>query len=313
MITERLTELGLSPEAIALAQGMLTGDKSEMSHQALHMFRAAGMSHLLAVSGLHVGIIMTIVFMFLMPIERAIKLFIFRRIGYIPMRVHYIATSLLSLTVIAVTLLYIWQIGFPTSAIRAWIMLSLILLGTIMHRPVSLWQNWAMAAIVILIINPLTILQPGFQLSFLAVAGILIWRPLIARKDHEPVLWARIRGLLLVTTAAQLLTMPVVAFTFHQVPLMGWLQGLLVIPIMPIFVSMVLLGIALPDIHLLATPIEWMYQWMELVAQKTTEVETSIFGGHLYLYPTWWEALLLGVFMFCFMLMVRHHYECVRN
>lgn len=313
MITERLTELGLLPETIALAQGMLTGDKSEISQHTLQMFRAAGMSHLMAVSGLHVGIIMTIVYMFLLPIERSIKLYRFFKYGNVDMRTHYILTSVLSVSVIIVTLIYIWAIGFPTSAIRAWIMLSLMLLGSIVHREVSLWQNWFTAAIIILIIDPLAILQPGFQLSFLAVAGILLWQPLIVRKNHEPTLWSKLRGLLIVSIAAQLLTLPVIAYTFHQVPLLGCLQGLLIIPIMPVFLCLLLLGIVFPNFKLLCRPIEWIYQWMELVAQKTTEVEAFLFGGHLYLYPTWWEALLIGAFMLSLMLVVRIGYERVRN
>lgn len=313
MITERLTELGLSPEAIALAQGMLTGDKSEMSHQTLQMFRAAGMSHLLAVSGLHVGVIMSVVYAFLLPFERSLKLYQFHRNGYVSMRTHYISNTVLASTVIAATLLYIWAIGFPTSAVRAWIMLSLLLLGKMLHRTVSVWQNWAVAAIIILVDDPLAIMQPGFQLSFLAVAGIILWHPVATRGEKEHFVLAKIRGLLVVTIAAQLLTMPIVAYTFHLVPLMGWLQGLLVIPIMPVFVSTLLLGIAFPDLHFLTTPLEWMYQWMELIAHKTTEVEAILFGGHLYLYPTWWEALLLGVFMLCLMLLIRHYYACVRN
>lgn len=313
MITEHLTELGLSPEIIALAQGVLTGDKSMLTHQTLQMFRAAGMSHLLAVSGLHVGIIMTMIYAIAMPFERAFKAYQFWRYGQVPMRVHYIATTLLSSTVILATLLYIWAIGFPTSAIRAWIMLSLMLVGTIFHRTASLWQNWATAAIVILLINPFAITQPGFQLSFLAVAGILLWSPLTTRKDREPALRAKIRGFMVVSIAAQLLTMPIVAYTFHQVPLMGWLQGLLIIPVMPLFICLLLLGVMMPSVKLIAYPIKWIYLWMELVAQKTTEVETSLFGGHLYLYPTWWEALLLGVFMFSLMLLIRLHYACVRN
>lgn len=313
MITERLTELGLSHETIALAQGMLTGDKSEMSLQTLQMFRAAGMSHLLAVSGLHVGVIMSVVYLFLLPVERAVKLYVFVRCGYVPMRIHYIATAILASTVIAVTLLYIYSIGFPTSAVRAWIMLSLLLMGKVLHRTVSLWHNWIVAAVVILVIDPLAIMQPGFQLSFLAVAGIILWHVLASRTDGESALWAKIRSLLVITIAAQLLTMPVVAYTFHQVPLMGWLQGLLIIPIMPLFVSLLLLGIAFPGLQLIAHPIEWLYQWMELIALKTSEAEAYLLGGHLYLYPTWWEALLLGMFNLCLMLLVRHYYACVRN
>lgn len=313
MIIERLTDLGLSPQTIALAQGMLTGDKSEMSQQTLQLFRAAGMSHLLAVSGLHVGVIMTIVYIFLLPFERAIKLYLFQKNGYVSMKTHYIATTVLATTVIFATLLYIWAIGFPVSAIRAWIMLSLLLAGNILHRTLSLWQNWAVAAIVILVIDPLAIMQAGFQLSFLAVAGILLWHPVAARREKEHILLAKIRGLLVVTTAAQLLTMPVVAYTFHQIPTMGWLQGVLIIPLIPMFVSLLLIGIAFPGLHIIVTPIEWMYQWMELVAQKTNEVEATLLGGHLYLYPTWWEALLLGVFNICLMVLVRISYACVRN
>lgn len=222
-------------------------------------------------------------------------------------------TAVLNSTVIIATLLFIWTIGFPTSAIRAWIMLSLLLLGKIMHRTVSLWQNWAVAAITILVIDPVAIMQPGFQLSFLAVAGILLWHPIAARGDKEHFILAKIRGLLVITTAAQLLTIPVVAYTFHQVPTMGWIQGLLVIPIIPMFVSLLLLGIAFPWAHILVTPIEWIHRWMEQIAHKTNEVEVYLLGGHLYLYPTWWEALLLGVFIICLMTLVRNAYACVRN
>ena len=66
---ESLHELGLSDEAIALAQGMLLGDKSGLSSEVVSAFRTAGMSHIMAVSGLHVGIIMSIIWICFRPVE----------------------------------------------------------------------------------------------------------------------------------------------------------------------------------------------------------------------------------------------------
>lgn len=313
MLTERLTELGLEPETIALARGMITGDKSDLSRESLKMFRAAGMSHLLAVSGLHVGIIMTIIYTLLKPIEWGIILFVFSRQGIFPTRWHYLIVAVKVSVVIATTLLYIWSIGFPPSAVRAWVMLSLMLAGTALHRNVSQWQTWLTAAIVLLIYDPMAITQPGFQLSFLAVAGILVCKPFIKREDVRAIeinkwqnrLVFRVKSIIIVTLAAQALTMPVVAYTFHQVPLLGWVQGILVIPLIPVFVMLLLVGLAFPSAHFIAYPIEWLRLWMEQVALKTTKVEEVLFGGHLYLYPTWWEALLLGIAILSLILILK--------
>ena len=80
---ESLHELGLSDEAIALAQGMLLGDKSGLSSEVVSAFRTAGMSHIMAVSGLHVGIIMSIIWICFRPVEMLV--------GYLaPLNHHHV-------------------------------------------------------------------------------------------------------------------------------------------------------------------------------------------------------------------------------
>ena len=110
------------------------------------------------------------------------------------------------------------------------LMLSLCLVGWMLHRPSSAWRCLLLAALIILAWDPWSIALPGFQLSFLAVAGILLFQPWL-RSDALPA-WFRV---ILLSISAQWLTAPVVAYWFHQLPVLGWLQGLLVVPLLPLF------------------------------------------------------------------------------
>ena len=292
---ESLHELGLSDEAIALAQGMLLGDKSGLSSEVVSAFRTAGMSHIMAVSGLHVGIIMSIIWICFRPVEMLV--------GYLAplnLTVHYALGDLKRIVVIALTTWYVWLIGAPPSAVRAALMLSLLMLGWMLHRSTSAWRCMVFAALVLIAWDPWTVGQVGFQLSFLAVAGILLFQPWLQSERFPR--WLR---LVLLSVSAQWFTTPVVAYWFHQVPLLGWVQGLLVVPLMPILVSLLLVGILLPSFHFLAVPIEALTAWMGWVAQGIGRVEQVLLGGHLHFYPTWWEVLLAELLLLAIVLYLK--------
>ncbi len=292
---ERLYELGLSDEAIALAQGMLLGDRSGLSTEMVSAFRTAGMSHLMAVSGLHVGIIMSVIWMGFRPIE-----IVAGQLASVSLTVQYVLGDLKRIVVILLTACYVWQIGAPPSAVRAALMLSLLMLGWMLHRSTSAWRCMAFAALVLIAWDPWTVGEVGFQLSFLAVAGILLFQPWL-QSDRLP-RWFR---LVLLSVAAQWFAAPVVAFWFHQIPLLGWVQGLLVVPLMPILVSLLLMGMLLPSLHFLAVPIEALTTWMGWVAQGIGCVERSLLGGHLYFSPTWWEVLLAELLLLAIVLYLK--------
>ena len=292
---ERLQELGLSDEAYALAQGMLLGDKSGLSSEVVSAFRTAGMSHIMAVSGLHVGIIMSLIWMTFRPVEMLVG----RQAPY-NLTVHYALGDLKRIVVIVLTAIYVWQIGAPASAVRAALMLSLLMLGWMLHRSTSAWRCMAFAALVLIAWDPWTVGSVGFQLSFLAVAGILLFQPWL-QSDSLP-RWLR---LILLSVAAQWFTTPVVAYWFHQIPVLGWIQGLLVVPLMPLLVVLLVVGMLLPSLHFLSVPIEALTAWMGWVAQGIGRVERLLLGGHLYFYPSWWEVLLAELLLLAIILYLK--------
>ena len=292
---ERLHELGLTDEALALAQGMLLGDKGGLTAGMTDAFRTAGMSHLMAVSGLHVGIIMSVVWLLFGPLEWLVRL-----VAPVRMAVFYAMGDLKRIVVISVVVIYVWRIGAPPSAARAAVMLSLFLMGWMFHRPTSPWRCLLLAALVLLAWDPWSIASVSFQLSFLAVAGILSFRPWL-QSEAVP----RPLRLVLLSVAAQWFTTPVVAWWFHQVPVLGWVQGLLVVPLMPLLVTLLIAGMLFPAFHFLAVPIEALTAWMGSVARVVGRAETLLLGGHLYFYPAWWEVLLAEVMLLAVLLYLK--------
>ena len=291
-------------ETTALAQGLLFGDKSQISPDTLQAFRMAGMSHLLAVSGLHVGIIMSLIWLLFKPVEYVVLLAttsVCSRIDAGSPRTFYIIGTTVRFSVIVLTCVYVYSIGAPPSALRATLMLGLCLLGWIFHRPTSAGRCLILAALLLLAWDPWLIMKVGFQLSFLSVGGIILFQPWL--NNHEsPWVWR----VILLSLSAQVLTIPVVAYYFHQVPFLGWLQGLLVVPLMPLFISLLLLA-KFTSWSWLVFPVEALRGWMEFVAQNITSLERLVLGGHLYFYPTWYEALLaeIGILSLIILLRIR--------
>lgn len=279
-IGEKLSDAGIDTETVALAQGMLLGDKSNISRQTIQDLRRAGMSHLMAVSGLHIGILWGMIWLLLLPF------------------------NLLSsrgwqrLLIILVLWAYIMAIGAPASAVRAGIMISMVHVAWFLHRNVWAFDNLWSAALLILLFNPNQLYQVGFQLSFLSVAGILTVKP---------------RNLLTLTLSTQLYTFPLCAFYFHYVPLFGWLQGIMVVPVLAIFIYLILalllteLCVSGATIPLLPTLAGWISWYITHVAQWTVLIEDYCLGGKLEWHPSLVEtiamesAIVVGVLLYKWM------------
>jgi len=285
----------MSPESEALAQAILFGDKSALSTEMVESFRTAGMSHIMAVSGLHVGIIMGVIWMLLRPVEWLVIL-----ASPIRMATFYSLGNVKRMLTIVITACYVWYIGAPPSAVRAALMLSLCLVGWMLHRPTSAWRCMILAALCLLAWDPWMVVTPGFQLSFLAVAGILLFQPWLECNE-----WPRWLRLLLLSVAAQWLTAPIVAYWFHQVPVLGWAQGLLIVPLLPLFVGLLLVHILFPGCVWISSGIDMLTAWMGLVAHGVSSSERLLLGGHLYFYPTWWEVMLAEVVLLAVVVLMR--------
>ncbi|OGD79493.1 MAG: hypothetical protein A2Y64_09240 [Candidatus Coatesbacteria bacterium RBG_13_66_14] len=220
-LNDRMAE-SLQPEARGLARAILTGDRGELAPDDLENFRDAGVFHILAVSGLHVGIVGYLAFMLggALPLKR---------------RGRY---ALALAVIVAFTLLT----GARAPALRACLMSGLFLGGRILGRPAHLGTSVAAAGLILLALNPLALWDISFQLSFVAAAGIAaltptisarITRTLSARKTRRKVPRFIADGLG-ATLAAQLAIYPLLALHFAQVPLLAFLTNLVVIPLVGI-------------------------------------------------------------------------------
>ncbi|MDO8736823.1 MAG: DNA internalization-related competence protein ComEC/Rec2, partial [Thermoleophilia bacterium] len=184
-------------DASELLRGMVLGDDDNISEEVIADFRAAGLLHLLAVSGQNVVLLGFIV----MLICRAFM---------VP---RLVATA----TAILVVCLYVPLTGAGPSIVRAGIVGVLGLAAYLFSRQTNAWHFLAVAAAIILSLNPWSLMDPGFQLSFGAVIAIFFVAPFFS--SPLSVLPAALREAVAITTAASLVTAPIMMYHFNQVSL----------------------------------------------------------------------------------------------
>jgi len=278
----RRLEDSLGPREVGLAQGLLLGDRAALSDDVEDAFRRTGLMHVLAVSGLHLGIVL------------AGAWFALRRAG-VRSAVAYPVVGLL-------VLLVLWIVGPRVSLVRASLLFAflgmgsvLADLGLILRRTVNPLNGLAAAAVVILAMRPTELFEAGFQLSFAATAGILIvvssgfrgrWQQWIhCVSDRTGRLAPLVRyalTLIAISAAAQASVAPVVAWhfgTFHPLQL-G--LNLVVVPTVTLA-----LWVGLPGILLLAStgaascvaPFGWLLRalsWTVETSARIPVVEYSV-------------------------------------
>lgn len=207
-----------TPETGFLVRALLLGDKSGLTKPMKEWFRKTGLSHLLAVSGLHVGILFAGLNLFLLLIPG-------KRIWVLGLK-----ALLLSLALVA----YAALTGFSPSVLRASLMLGLAQWFMVFRRKPKGTHNLGLAVFLLLALQPNLVSNAGFQLSVLAVGGILVLEPLF--RTYKPLwvpnwLWAALS----VSLSAQISTAPLMLSWTGQFPTWFLLTNLLAIPITTLF------------------------------------------------------------------------------
>lgn len=198
----------------AILAALTLGVKDYLSPQIIKDYSASGAMHILAVSGLHIGIIYLILYN---------MLFFMRK------------NKILRFLQSVILLLFIWLFAFITglssSVTRASIMLSFIIIGKASGRHPSVYNSIAISAFLILIIKPLAILQVGFQLSYAAVLSIVYFQPKLYRLlNPNNIILDKAWALTAVSIAAQIGTMPISLYYFHKFPVYFFITNLIAIP-----------------------------------------------------------------------------------
>ncbi len=205
-----------------LLKGVLLGKRGDVPTETLNIFRNSGTFHVLAVSGLHVGLVAFFC--------------------YFGLSIFRIPKKVLSLLTILAVVIYACLVGFRPSVFRASLMAILFLFASIIDRDADIYNLLAVAASVLLLINPTQVWDVGFQLSYVAVASIVylvpkMEKPLrklweqpdsvdvstIVRYKNIAVKWLILSYL--VTFAAQLGTGPLIAYHFYRAYPLGLIVG----------------------------------------------------------------------------------------
>ncbi len=199
----------------AIAKALLIGYKVDLDKDLIQAYSNAGVVHIIAISGLHIGIIYAILLWIfsVLPVIKRSK----------PLRVILIISCLW---------LFALLTGAAPSVTRAAVMFSFIIIASGFNKKSSIYNSIAASAFFILCFNPYDLWNVGFQLSYLAVLGIVITQKSIAN-------WFYFKNKLLrgawqlaaVSLSAQLFTFPLCLYYFHQLPLLFLLTNLVAIPL----------------------------------------------------------------------------------
>lgn len=193
---------------------LLLGIKDHLDNELKSAYAAAGAMHVLAVSGLHVGIVYYVLLVFL----KGLKEWRWGRLLFV----------LISLSMIWI---YALVTGFSPSVMRAVTMFSVIIISDAFNRKANIYNSLGIAACILIAYDPFLIYSVGFQLSFLAVFGIVMVYPRLYRlREFENKVADYIWSVTCVSIAAQLATFPLSLFYFHQFPTYSLLANVIVIP-----------------------------------------------------------------------------------
>ena len=296
----------LNPEDCALFRALILGERQGITHTLREPFNRTGLGHVLAVSGLHIGLVAWIAFMlFKWCLSRPYTL---------PLRFDIKkATALLTcLPVMG----YVFIAGFQVSSQRAMIMVLVYLMSLILGREKEIWSTLALAGLLILAVDPHALFSMSFQLSFSAVIGILWLTPAILDKIPAPDdtaqktiltrLYAYFTGLAAVCIAATIFLLPIVVCFFHRITLVTIPANLMVVPMLGLWViPLGLLSVmALPVSTSLADILLQMGAWGLNIMMDITRFWSEIPWSSLWtVTPNGFEmvlyyALLLSVFFF---------------
>ncbi len=239
-----------NPRHAAFQKAILLGVSDELDDELMLEFRKSGAIHVLAISGLHVGIVAGILlFLINLIVGKSRKW----------LRLALLFAGIWSFVLIA---------GMRPSVFRAGLMFSVYFFGIVIDRKIKAHQALGLAGLIILLHDPKCIYNLGFQLSFAAVFGIVTFYPYL--KAIFPFNNKVIRFLwdgLAVALAAQIATLPILLYSFKEISMVFWLSGIIVVPVMSVLLPLSLLQmILIPFSALLSTwtgkAVGWVMDFM---------------------------------------------------
>lgn len=249
-----LHSLGLSPTCDSLVTAMLLGSRETLTHETIELYRHTGASHILALSGLHLSVLFGLLNFFLLRLINYRLRYVFGWIG------------------IAGIWGYAMLTGFPVSLCRASLMMTLLLIAEMNYIECNSWDTLGITVLCLLLLSPDMLFDVGFQLSFTAVIGILLfYRPLSRLWQPRSALLKWLWRAWSVSFAAQIFTLPLLLhyFRFFSV------SGIVMSPIYILLAS----GILLTAMFLMFISLFSGGHLLKYVLETLVSVQHSLMGG----------------------------------
>ena len=275
---QQYRKMGIEGQDLGIISALTLGYREDLDKDVQRAFSASGAMHVLAVSGLHTGIVWGIV-MWILTLG----------VLYKPLWEDKFRRWLLNISTIVLIWAYAFLTGLSPSVMRSALMLTFWALSSLLEQQTSRWNPLLAAAVVILIVNPLALWSVSFQLSFAAVAGIMLFGSSIQQAVvSKGRVWQSVSGLLIVSLAAQLGTMPLTLHYFGQTSNYFALTNLIVVPMAGILLSLGFSTLAMSWCAVgewLGWATKWCtwllnqaVQWIESLPYSTTHMHLSEWG-----------------------------------
>ncbi|MES2777134.1 MAG: ComEC/Rec2 family competence protein [Bacteroidota bacterium] len=265
-----------------VAEALLIGYRNDLDADLVQSYSNTGVVHIIAISGMHLGLIYGLLVLLFRPLGKSKKVLIIRAV-----------------TIISLLWFFSLLTGAAPSIIRSAIMFTVLVLGETQKRKASIYNNLASSALLILLFDPFALWDVGFQLSYLAVLSIAIFATPISNLWYHKNKWVRkFWQLNAVTLAAQILTYPIVAYHFHQFPNLFLITNLVAVPLSSFILYGLLLLLAVSWIPLLAGAIGFLVKWciwaMNSFIEQVGKLSFALIDGIYFTIP---QAAVLLLFI----------------
>ncbi|MET3113519.1 competence protein ComEC [Pedobacter sp. CG_S7] len=279
---EHLKKLIVDQEAFSVASTLILGYRADLSKETLAAYSKTGTIHALSVSGMHVGIIYIVLMWSLRFMNRSTLLKILKAI-----------------LIIALIWFYALVTGFSPSVLRSAIMLTCFIIAKTGRKRTNSYNILAFSAFILLVYQPFLLFDVGFQLSYLAVFGLIYLQPLLYNLLYfKYTLADKLWQFTALSLAAQLATFPLSVYYFHQFPVYFLLSNLFIM--LPASLMMYLgLSMLLFRLYFLAPLLEWVINLTNTGLKWIASLPFSTISA------IWWNKtalILLLVFLILFIL-----------
>lgn len=271
--TKKIYKCNMGESEAGTLSAMVLGDKTDLDTDVKELYQAAGISHVLSLSGLHIA---------------AVGICIFSMLGFLGISV--VPASLIS-TVIMI--LYGIMTGLSTSTLRALIMFFLAILARSIGRTYDLLSGMCLASILIIFENPYYVYDSGFLLSVLSVAGISLIYPILIEitdffKEEKGAVYEKTRQSICISLSTNLATLPIVANTFYKISRYSILINIIIVPLMSVILGIGIIVMIIGNTFVNIKCMQWLVILLLNIDEKIIDIYSFLCENTTRLLGNYW-------------------------